>query len=255
MLPPNPVLLKASGVCLRYPSAPVHGTSWRDEFVRWLSPGKGLSSRQWTPVLSELDLEVRRGDRILLLGANGAGKTTLARCLTGMIPPDRGLIEKRSSTAIVPLLGPAAWALPELTAEENTTFLAQVYGLSAVEARKAAARALEFASVMDRRARPIREFSRGMQAKLWLSLILELPLGSDSVLILDEVSGGEDVRFRERWFARLDAAPIGALVWISHSTELLAPHLERGWVMDQGRIACDGTLAEARACYLAGGTR
>jgi heme ABC exporter ATP-binding subunit CcmA len=152
-------------------------------------------------VLRRINLDVARGESIVLRGANGAGKTTLLRCLAGIVRPSAGKMWWFGKPAIGTLalrhwIGMAAHdsgLYPQLTLRENLLFAARLYGLSQPHAR--VDELLEQTSLTAHGGRWPGEASRGMRqrvalARAWLH---EPPL-----LLLDEPTTGLDVAGR-RW--------------------------------------------------------
>ena len=124
--------------------------------------------------VDDLSFQIRNQETFGLLGPNGAGKTTTISMITGVLKPDSGSIaidgiddpsvaDARRSIGIAP----QELALYDnLTAEENLTFFARLYGLSNRVLRERVDWALEFAGLTDRRRGRVHTFSGGMQRRL-----------------------------------------------------------------------------------------
>ncbi len=244
-------LLTATGVCLDFPVRlyPQHGL--RDVFVEaFRHPWKALAGQpDVLPVLREVNLELRQGDRLALIGDNGAGKSTLCRVLCGMLRPDRGSV--RASGTVEAVFEVGVGVMPELTGRENAWLLARFLGAGRPLPPVAVEEALEFSELGPFLDAPFKTYSRGMQARLMLSLVSASP---SEVLILDEVFDGADVFFREKIAARMrrKIEASRAVVFVSHSLDQVRELCNRAVVMRAGAVAFDGGVEEAIAHYLAG---
>jgi heme ABC exporter ATP-binding subunit CcmA len=153
--------------------------------------------------LSQISFTCSAGEIVGLLGPNGAGKSTLLSILATLLSPSKGTIEYGELTANdgaairaqLGMLGHDLFLYPELTARENLTFFAQLYGLP--DAARTAASALDRAGLADRADDFVSGFSRGMRQRVALERAL---LHEPRLILLDEP------------FTGLDQASTGALV-------------------------------------------
>ena len=153
--------------------------------------------------LSQISFTCSAGEIVGLLGPNGAGKSTLLSILATLLSPSKGTIEYGELTANdgaairaqLGMLGHDLFLYPELTARENLTFFARLYGLP--DAARTAASALDRAGLADRADDFVSGFSRGMRQRVALERAL---LHEPRLILLDEP------------FTGLDQASTGALV-------------------------------------------
>lgn len=249
----NELLLEASGVSLDYPLAIYPHSGLRDSFVRLLQhPLNVFAPQDRLPVLRNVSLQLRRGDRLGLLGLNGAGKTTLCRVLCGMILPPQGTVATRGRVEAVFDVGTGV--LQELTGRENAYLLARLFMSTKEVPRDLVEEALDFSELGHFLDTPFKNYSRGMQARLVLSLVSSTPC---DVLILDEVFDGADVFFREKIAARMrkKIESSGAVVFVSHGPEQVLELCNRVVVLQQGSITYDGPCEAGIEHYLRGGGR
>ncbi|MGQ9876565.1 MAG: ABC transporter ATP-binding protein [Chloroflexus sp.] len=158
-----------------------------------------LSRRfQTITAVDNLDLVVPVGTIFGFLGPNGAGKTTTVRMLCALIAPSSGSArvagfdvqtEADSVRANTGILTETPALYDTLSALENLTFFARLYGLSATQASERAAHYLRLFELWERRSDPVGGFSKGMRQKLAIARAL---LHDPAVLFLDEPTSGLD---------------------------------------------------------------
>lgn len=147
--------------------------------------------------LAQVSLRVNPGAFVLLLGANGAGKSTLLRLLAGLSRPTRGRVmvagaephRSAPARATIGLLSHSTLLYDDLSARENLSFFARLYGLSTPEER--VAQALDAVGLEERQHHRVRTFSRGMKQRLALA---RATLHNPAVLLFDEPYTGLDQR-------------------------------------------------------------
>lgn len=140
------------------------------------------------PALRQLAMDVPEGACLALLGRNGAGKTTLLRILAGLTRPGRGVVRVLGADprdlqvrARMGVLGHGLALYEELSAMENLTLFARLYGLDGASQR--AQRWLERVGLGSAAGSLVREFSRGMRQRLALARVF---LHEPDVVLLDE---------------------------------------------------------------------
>jgi len=205
-------------------SLPVYGTNNRSLKQMVMSAATGgriaSGSRQITVVeaLKGINLEIRAGDRIGLLGHNGAGKTTLLRLLGGVYEPTGGrlFIEGRVTSLIDVTLGMDF----EATGYENILLRGLMLGMSRAEIRDRTPEIVEFSGLGDYLSMPVRTYSSGMVLRLAFSIVTSVHA---DILLMDEwlsVGDAEFVRRAEdRLKALVDRASI--LVLASHNPAII----------------------------------
>ncbi len=200
------------------------------------------------PVLREVSLEVRAGERVALLGHNGAGKTTLMKLALGLVAADGGSVSVGGAAAGSAAAREAAAYLPEalafhpaLTGREQLALFARLAGVS----RAAVPGLLDRVGLGDAADRRIGAWSKGMRQRLGLAQML---LGRPALALLDEPTSGLDPVSRHELYAIIDemAGQGTAVLIASHALTELEARTDRIAILREGRmVACDA-LARLR---------
>jgi ABC-type polysaccharide/polyol phosphate transport system ATPase subunit len=211
--------------------------------LRALGRGEAWQPEWW--VLREVDLAIRRGERLALVGRNGAGKTTLLRILCGIYGATAGRLWVRTRPRA--LFSAAAGLVGDLPVWDNARLLGAFHG---IDPRGLGPRlpALLARVGLDHLARsPLRDLSTGQLQRLALAVFLE---GPGDFLILDEALSHLDHGFRAACDAELDRVAGGRTVLMtSHDGAFLRRHCRRALWLDGGRIRLDGDVAEVLDAY------
>jgi ABC-2 type transport system ATP-binding protein len=205
--------------------------------------------------LRDLDLEVRSGTVLGLLGHNGAGKTTAIRLLTTLSQPTEGSATVAGHDvvadpgAVRSSIGVAAQAATVdglLTGRANLEMIGRLYQLSKAEAAKRAEDLLARLSLTDAGDRLVKNYSGGMRRRLDLAASL---IGDPPVIFLDEPTTGLDpAARRELWDLIRELVDDGRTVLLTTQYLEEADELaDRIVVLDHGRAVAEGTPAELKA--------
>ena len=173
-------------------------------------------------VLDRLDLELARGEFLLVTGPNGSGKTTLLRLFAGLIVPTAGTLEIGVERGRVGFLGHEPLLYRGLTALENLDLYGRLYRVP--ERRERAGMLLERYGLWDVRAERAGTFSRGMLQRLSLCRVL---LHDPELLLLDEPFNALDAEGAELLDSELAAPGTRTVVVASHQPERVAPRATR----------------------------
>ncbi|PFL59951.1 ABC transporter ATP-binding protein [Bacillus cereus] len=196
-------------------------------------------------VINNLNLDIRKGEIIGLLGPNGAGKTTLISILSTLILPDEGygtvcsydLYTERNKIKKNVSVVPQDLALyPTLTAYDNLSFYADIYGLKGKRKKRRIREALQFAQLEDWANKRIDTFSGGMKRRI--NLVIGL-LNTPKVIFLDEPTVGIDPQSRNHIFncIRHLVEELGiTVIYTTHHMEEAEMLCHRVAIYDKGEI-------------------
>jgi ABC-type polysaccharide/polyol phosphate transport system ATPase subunit len=198
------------------------------------------------PVLTGIDLSIRRGETVGIMGRNGAGKTTLLGILGNVIQPTGGTVERFGRIAT--LLGLTAGFNPNFSGRENAYLFCSIQGLSHLETDARIGDIETFADLGRYFDLPLRTYSSGMQSRLAFACAVHV--GAD-LIIIDETLAVGDANFRMKCYDRIrhmkDEGQTFLLV--SHNQNLVANFCTRGIVLDGGQKVFDGATFEAVEVY------
>jgi ABC-2 type transport system ATP-binding protein len=201
--------------------------------------------------VSDVTLEVRRGEVLGLLGPNGSGKTTLLRMLTGYLSPTTGCLSvdgfdtERQRMDARRRIGYVPESLPlysHMRVREFLRFMARLRGLDAAASEKAVAEVAEQFGLGDRLAAPIRTLSRGYRQRVAIGQAL---VHRPEILVLDEPTNGLDPRqiIETRNFIR-GLAGRRTVIMSSHILGEVEKVADRVAILLQGRLLSVQALAD-----------
>lgn len=202
--------------------------------------------------LKNIDLELGKGQSLVIIGPNGAGKTTLLKVLSGTIAPTQGtlLIQgvdiKKDPMAVRKMIGVIShetYLYDELTARENLEFFGKMYGIQKDVLEKRIDELLLMTGLDERADDRAGSFSRGMKQRL--SIIRSL-LHRPAILLMDEPYTGLDQQAADAFEAvlRLLDTDMTTKIMVSHDTERAFEMSDRIIIMDKGRMVHDAMKAE-----------
>jgi capsular polysaccharide transport system ATP-binding protein len=195
-------------------------------------------------VLNGLDLEIRPGEHVGLLGRNGAGKTTLIKLIGGVEMPTSGRVRCQMSVSWP--LGFGGGFQGSLTGYDNARFIARIYGHEYREIRDFVE---DFTELGVQLKMPVKTYSSGMRARL--AFALSLAIEFDCYLI-DEIIMVGDANFHHKCHYELfEKRGDRALVLASHSPDLIREFCDRALVLHQGLATAYSDVNEALDVYAA----
>ena len=194
------------------------------------------------PILRDVNLAIRRGERVGILGRNGAGKSTLIRLVSGAELPTSGAVERRMSVSWPLAFGGAFQNT--LTGLDNLRFICRIYG---VEPEDKIPFVEEFSELGLYLREPVRSYSSGMRARLAfaISMVIEF-----DCFLIDEIIAVGDARFHEKCHHELfERRGDRAMIIVSHNADFIREHCTRAAVLADGELHDQPSLDDAFNFY------
>lgn len=205
------------------------------------SPERGVI---WA--LEGVDVEVRAGEVVGLIGRNGSGKSTLLKILSRITRPTRGRAEVYGRVGSLLEVGTGFHA--ELTGRENTFLNGAILGMSKREIARKFDEIVAFAEIERFIDTPVKHYSSGMYVRLAFSVAAHL---EPEILLVDEVLAVGDLSFQKKCLGKMnEVAQRGRTVmFVSHQMNQIRRLCERVVLLDAGRVRMGGPTAEVIAQY------
>lgn len=180
-------------------------------------------------VLNGINLTIKPGEKIGILGRNGAGKSTLIRILSGAERPTSGHIERGMSISWPLAFGGAFQG--SLTGLDNLKFICRVYG---VDYRDKIDYVEDFAELGKFFREPVRSYSSGMRSRLAFAISMAVEF---DCFLIDEIISVGDARFHAKCQTELfEKRRDRAFVMVSHEAHNIREHCTRAGVLHEGRL-------------------
>lgn len=189
-------------------------------------------------VLRDVNLHIRRGEKVGILGRNGAGKSTTIRLLSGSELPTSGHIERKMSVSWPLAFGGAFQG--SLTGRDNLRFICRIYGRDFTEAVQFVQEFSEIGIYFDE---PIKHYSAGMRARLAFAISMTIEF---DCFLIDEIVAVGDNRFHEKCRTELfDRRSDRSFVIVSHDANYVREHCQRAYVLRNGTMHAFPEIDEA----------
>lgn len=215
---------------------------------RTLSERTGILRRsKERTVIDGIDLDIRKGETLGIIGRNGAGKSTLLRLLSGIIEPDEG--EIRCDGRIASILNLNLGFHNDLSGIENIEIMCGYYGMGRDEISGIRDRIVEYSGLGDAILEPVRNYSKGMSARLAMSILVFVDA---DIIILDEVLSVGDASFSAKsgaHFGRLISSG-RTMILTSHRLRTIEQETDRVVWLDGGRVRMIGDPHEVCEAYM-----
>ena len=197
--------------------------------------------------LRNIDIVVRQGDTLGIIGRNGSGKSTLLKLLTRITRPTEGRVTVYGRVSA--LLEVGTGFHPELTGRENIYLSGSILGMSRADITRRFDEIVEFAGVAEYLDTPVKRYSSGMKVRLAFAVAAHL---EPEILVVDEVLAVGDAGFQQKCLRRMgDAASEGRTVlFASHQMEMLMSLCERAIWLNDGKMVSEGESTEIVHRYL-----
>ena len=247
----------------QYKLGQIGGTTLRDELQRVGArirrredPTKRIGTREHTgnetfQALDDVSFEVKKGERVGIIGRNGAGKSTLLKLISRVTAPTGGMIGLNGRVASMLEVGTGFHG--ELTGRENIYMNGAILGMTRREINAKIEDIIEFSECRQFIDTPVKRYSSGMYVKLAFSVAAHL---DSEILIMDEVLAVGDVAFQNKCLNKMNdvsQAEGRTILYVSHNMNTIRSLCTRCILLDEGKVVFDGDVEEAIGRYLEAG--
>ena len=229
--------VKVDGVSKRFRLYHEKYTSLKERVIHF---GRIPYEEFWA--LSGIELEIKEGETVGLLGHNGSGKSTLLKCMAGILQPTTGEITVRGRIAALLELG--AGFHPELTGRENVFLNASILGMPKKEIEKRFDEIVAFAELEQFIDNQVKHYSSGMYVRLGFAVAVNM---DPEILLVDEVLAVGDEAFQRKCLERVRRFQKEGrtIVFVTHAADLVRQICDRAAVLDHGHMVALGAPGEA----------
>jgi len=197
-------------------------------------------------VLQDINLDIKRGEVVGIIGRNGAGKSTLLKILSRITEPTRGRVTITGRVAS--LLEVGTGFHPELTGRENIFLNGTILGMSNGEIRSKFDEIVAFSGVEKFLDTPVKRYSSGMYVRLAFAVASHL---EPDILIVDEVLAVGDMDFQKKCLGRMDEVSKQGrtVLFVSHNLPMISSLCNQCVLLDSGKLVTKGETADVLPLY------
>lgn len=238
----NDLAIKVENVYKRFKLVYDKPFTLKERLVFWNKTKVGYHD-----VLNGIDLEIKKGETVALIGVNGSGKSTLLKLMTKIIYPTSGKITTNGK--LTSLLELGAGFHPDFTGRENIYFNASIFGLTAAEIDARVQDIIDFSELGEFIEAPVRTYSSGMYMRLAFAVAINVDA---DILLIDEILAVGDQHFQDKCFAKLKELSNSdkTIVIVSHSLNSVKGLCKRAVWLSDGKIREDGKIDKVIDDYL-----
>ena len=202
--------------------------------------------------LRDINLEVKEGEILGIIGRNGAGKSTLLKILSRITAPTEGRIKIKGRVGS--LLEVGTGFHPELTGRENIYLNGTILGMSKAEVTRKLDEIVEFAEMAQFIDTPVKRYSSGMTVRLAFAVAAHL---EPEILVIDEVLAVGDAAFQKKCLGKMgEVASHGRTVlFVSHNMATISRLCDRSVMLSTGKVIQDGPTPQVIVHYLTSSSR
>ncbi len=196
--------------------------------------------------LKNINLDIKKGETIGIIGENGSGKSTLLKLITGILYPDQGDILKKGKIAALIEIG--AGFHSELSGRENIKINASILGFSKKETDDNLEKIIEFSGLKKFIDNPIKTYSSGMYVRLGFSIAIHV---NPDILLVDEVLSVGDENFQKKCLRKIDKfrKQGKTIVLVSHDLSTIQKICNRVVLIDKGMLVSQGNPLDVISQY------
>lgn len=234
---PRSLAIHAQNLTIQYPVAGASRASLKSAVMSAFGHREISTRPIYVDAVRAINVDVRFGERVALIGHNGSGKSTLLRALAGIYPPKTGSITVAGR--IGTLLDIGLGFEGEATGRENIYYRGMAMGYSRRQLRQVEQQIVSFADLGEFIDLPFRTYSAGMQVRLGFAVSTQF---NPEILLVDEVFGAGDAKFAKRAVERMMEIVKGAgiVVIATHDLTLVSSIATRVVWLSAGQVVLDG---------------
>lgn len=195
------------------------------------------TKKEYIHGLTDINLNIKKGESVSIVGTNGSGKSTLLRIICGVYIPTSGNVHVDGRMSTMLELGSGFH--PDLTGIENIYFNGAVLGFSSAEIKDKVDNIISFSELGEYINEPIRTYSAGMLMRLGFSIATET---NPDILLIDEVIAVGDNAFQEKCYNRIEniRKQNKTIIFVTHDMHAATNFAERTIWIKNGKIYKDG---------------
>lgn len=188
-------------------------------------------------VLKNINMDIKKGETVALIGTNGSGKSTLLKLMTKIIFPNEGTVETNGK--LTSLLELGAGFHQDFTGRENIYFNASIFGLTRKEIDARMQDIIDFSELGEFIDHPVRTYSSGMYMRLAFSVAINVDA---EILLIDEILAVGDQHFQEKCYRKLKELKESdkTIVIVTHSLDVVKDLCDRAVWIYKGELRLDG---------------
>lgn len=196
--------------------------------------------------LDGINLEIRRGETVGIIGTNGSGKSTILKIITGVLSPTSGEVHVEGRISALLELG--AGFNMEYNGIENVYLNGTMMGFSEKEIHRKLPEILEFADIGDYVYQPVKTYSSGMFVRLAFAVAINI---EPEILIVDEALSVGDVFFQAKCYHKFEEfKKMGkTIVFVSHDLGSISKYCDRVFLLNKGKLLGEGAPREMIDAY------
>ena len=205
------------------------------------------NKREKREVLKNINLNIKNGEAVALIGVNGSGKSTLLKLMTKIIYPNKGKITTNGK--LTSLLELGAGFHPDFSGRENIYFNASIFGLTRKEIDERINKIIEFSELENFIDNPVRTYSSGMYMRLAFAVAINVDA---DILLIDEILAVGDQHFQDKCIAKMKELKEEGktMVFVTHSMNTVNEFCNRAIWLSDGKIKMDGIPSYVTEEYL-----
>ena len=255
----NEAIIKVENVTKEYRLGAIGGATLRGELQSLMArmrkkedPNSKVGSHQQYGnerflALKGVSFEVKKGERLGIIGHNGAGKSTFLKLLSRVTAPTTGTISYNGRVASMLEVGTGFH--PELSGRENVYMNGAILGMTKAEIDRKFDYIVKFAEMEKFIDTPVKRYSSGMYVKLAFAVAAHL---DSEIMIMDEVLAVGDMAFQQKCINKMTDLSVSqgrTILYVSHNMNTIRQFCTRCIVLDQGKVVFDGDVEKAIEVY------